>query len=233
MAEAELKGAAARGKGWKHSEESKRKMAEAHANRDRGGGDLPPKPKSGAAKRSDRKAADIRLIREGFAELLTLPAMGAALKNDQWAVDHFSARGPVLADRIAVECERNEQMRRWCVKALKAQSVTMLAVEGFMYVVPALMHYGFVPGAEGMGVPVVEGKGRRRSAAPEEGKSAPFVQDREPAPPPSTVSDPRFAAQAAEMEAEGDYFADEEPINAGVDPLEAELGAPPPPVEAV
>ena len=232
MAEAGDKRAGNTGRpaGWKHTEESKRKMAEARAARDQGGGDLPPKPKSGAAKRSDRKAADIRLIREGFAELLQLPAMAAAVKGDEWGVDHFTTRGPILAERIATECERNEQLRRWCVKALKAQSVTMLAVEGFMYVVPALMHYGIVPGAEGMGVPVIRGKEPPRRSEPQRPpeQQPHFVQDREPTPEAD-----REAAEDLQ-EAEEYFEGDGRPINGAVDPLEAELAdTAPPPVEAV
>lgn len=161
--------------------------------------DKAPKPrKSGAQQRQDRKAADIRLIREGFAELLSMPGMLAAAKGDVWAVDHFTKQGPKLADRLAAECERNTKLRQLCVKMLTAQTLLFLGVEAFFYIVPALMHYGIVPGAERMGVPVVAGGAKQagpRGAPP----SPPPAQQPEPEEPEPEPIDP-LAAELAEDE---------------------------------
>jgi hypothetical protein len=197
--------------------------------------DAAPRPKSGAAKRSDRKARELAIIREGAGELLALPAMPAAIKGDTWAVQHFSTRGPILAERLVKEAERNESFRRVAVKALQAGGYTVLAAELFMYAAPALVHYGLVPNAEdagkAMGVPVLKrGKAKAgKRGGPVPGESPPMQQPRRepqpqgqpetPPPPPPAEPEPPVAAF------NGDVDGDE---------LAAELGGmPPPPVESV
>lgn len=224
-----VRGAASKGKGWKHTEESRRKMSEAQKRRHENADQPPRSAKSGAQKRSENRSAELRLIREGFAELLALPAIGAALKGDQWAVDHFSTRGPALADRIAAECERNEQLRRICLRALKAQGMTMLAVEAFMYAVPALMHYGLVPGAEGMGVPVLT-KSKQQPAAPGPEWQRAEKKARQAQQARAVEEAEVQAAREAEVQAARGAEAGAQQ-NGSADPLEAELAEPTLPVE--
>lgn len=188
------------------------------------------KPKNGYEKRTEKRSKEVELIRTGAAELLALPAMPAAIKGDQWAVQHFSTRGPALADRIAAEADRNPNFRAVALKALAAQGYTMMAVEMFMYAAPALIHYGLVPNAEeagrAMGVPVLtKGKRQPRRGGPEPGAEPPF-QGRQA--PPAAKQAPPPAAEPVDPAAV--------PFNGEVDgdSLEAELGSmPPPPMEAI
>jgi hypothetical protein len=136
----------------------------------------PRRQKSGASKASERKGKELELIRSGFAELLTLPAMPMALAGDGWAADHFTTRGPLLAQRLAAECERNAELRKWCLKALQGQSVMMLGVELFMYAVPVGMHFGLIPGAEALGVPVRKPKAPPAPAGPQPAEAPPFIR---------------------------------------------------------
>jgi hypothetical protein len=183
--------------------------------------DAPPREKSGAQKRHARKAGDIQLIRSELEKFLTFPAMPAGMKGDQWAVDHFTVQGPALAAQIAAECERNDQLRKYCLQLVKGSSLAMLGVSVFMYAIPPLMHYGIVPGAERLGVPTLTKSKQARAEAPG------FGADQKPAPPP-----PEPEPQGEdEVETPTHFEVPEE------DPLAAELRAngtaPPPPVEAV
>lgn len=186
--------------------------AKANAARDK-----PPRRKqsSGAAKRSKKHKEEISLIESGFRELLTFPAMPAAMAGDQWAADHFSQRGPALAKRLAVECERNDQLRKICLSAVKGQTVVMLGFELIMYLGLPAMHYGLVPGGEQFGVPVLRKPGRR----------APFA---EPEPEPETVED------SADDMGEASYWQQdgaEAPVEGRAG--EPEVPAEPPPVEPI
>ena len=156
--------------------------------------DQAPRPKSGYVKKKERKAAEIVAIEAGFAELLTLPAMGFAIAGDKWAVDHFTERGPSLASRIAAECERNDRLRSICMAALSGQSIAMLGVELFMYAGLPAMHLGLIPGAEQFGVPVV----RRKAPAP--AQTQPHAQGgrQAPAPDPDANGGARVAAEEPE-----------------------------------
>jgi hypothetical protein len=185
------------------------------------------KSKSGAHKRTERKAAEIRLIREGFAELLCLPGFPAAIKGDQWAVDHFAIQGPRLANRIAKEAERNDAFRKQAVKLLAAQGAIMLGLDAFMYAVPALMHYGVLPGADRMGVPVLT-KGKPPPEPPRRPQPDPAPAA---APAPSTEPQPSPSVDVADEVVPG--YGEVPP-----DPLAEELATgngqvPAPPIEAV
>jgi hypothetical protein len=141
--------------------------------------DQAPKRKqaSGGAKRAARKATEVLAIREGLTELLIAPAMGGAALQDPWLTDHITERGPALAQRIAAECERNDRLRKLCYGAVTGGGQLMLALELAAYVGLPLMHFGVIPGAEGLGVP------RFQRPGPPPPQAQPFAADARQAPP--------------------------------------------------
>lgn len=205
-----------------------------------GKGDRAPRAeKSGAAKRAERKAEDLRVIREAFGELLSAPAALAAAKGDEWAVDHFTTAGPALADRIVIECERNEKLRARLVTMASGSGYIMLGTAVGAYLLPPLIHYGLIPGLPGMGdVP----RPTPAPAGPRPGQAPPFhqpprPQEDRPATEPSAPPAP--ADEAAPPGSTLPSEPGEGPLMPA-DPLAAELAAaenggpvPPPPVEAV
>lgn len=191
--------------------------------------DHKPKSKSGAAKRGERKAKEIAEIEAGFRELLGLPGLVAGMKGDAWAVDHFARAAPDLAGRIAAECERSDAFRKYCLSAVKAQGFTMLGVATFMYLAPPLMHWGLIPGAEALGVPVMRKQEAPKAQAPPQQEEA---RPRSPAPEP----EPEAATEGYDVDI-SDYFV-EGAINGEVDADDAMQSGgagigDEPPVEAV
>jgi hypothetical protein len=182
----------------------------------------PRKQPSGAEKRAGRKAAELQLIGEFFNRWLTAPAVLMAAKGDAWAASHFTTQGPMLAEQIVAECERNTVLRDYCVKIAKAQAVLGLGGAIALYVGPMLMHYGIVPGGEMLGVPIV-GAAKK----PEGGKAPPFYQPKAPPPPPEPEPEVDLEPEPEPMEEERGQAVDDE--------LAAELAAreAPPPVESL
>lgn len=101
-------------------------------------------------------------IEQALAEILTAPAMIAAIQGDQWAIQHFTVNGRELAHRIAEVSERHSQLRKWCEGLLEGESVFLVGMAAVAYVIPALIHYNLVPGPDGLlGVPRKPHKSRR------------------------------------------------------------------------
>jgi hypothetical protein len=146
------------------------------------GGDSAPKAKSKSARAApqDSKAADLVAIRELLGAVFTAPSMVGAMRGDAWLVDHFTTRGPELAEAIAAEAGRNDAFRAYLVRIAKAAQGASLIGAVAMYVLPPLMHFGIAPGAELLGVPVV---------APSEDPTKPFGGG-----PPVPGRTPQFVA---------------------------------------
>jgi hypothetical protein len=226
------------GKGSKHSAETRAKISarsrEAHARR-RGeaSGDKPPKAKRTRGPVADRKAEDLRLIREWAGAVLAAPAMLGAATSDPWLVDHFTTRGPALADALVKEAERNERMRAMLVNLATAAGPAALLLQAGLYIALPLMHFGVLPGAPLLGVPVVR---QAAPARPVPGAQPPFVApERGPATAPTPAAVPEgFASWEEWAAAEGIPTIDD-------DELAAELAAhengggmmPPLPIEPV
>lgn len=198
----------------------------------------PRKQQSGAAKARARKTKDVEAIREGFTKMLTMPALPAALAGDEWAADHFASQGPQLAEQLAAECERSDQLRSAALKLIQGQSVLVLGSAIFSYAVPPLMHYGVIPNV--LGVPVRErppGAARARPAEPAQAPSQPPAGDQGAAPyvrhpggrvtrrdgsPLSQEDEARLAA------AEAEALAEAEPTRAPAPDFGAAFGDGPP-----
>lgn len=187
--------------------------------------DKPPRSqKSGAAKRSEKKAGELADIRSWLSRWLMAPAGAAAMAGDAWMVDHFTNRAPKLANAIVEEAERNEQLRRWLISIVRASGPAVLVGELAMFVGLPLIHLGKAPFAEQLapvlGVPVLRQAPQRRGPTP--GEQPPFVAPRRgPATAPG-VDDVPPPPPAPE------------PPPPPSDELEAELQeAPPVPMEAV
>jgi hypothetical protein len=157
----------------------------------RGNGDAPPGggPSRTRKKRVSKKTTEA--IEEALAELLTAPAMAAAIVGDRWAEEHFISTGKELAHRIAIVSERNSQLRVWCEKALDTESIFVVGLAAAAYAIPPLIHWNIIPGPEGMlGVP--RRPSRRRPNKPTDSTAAGTEWDKD---------DERLAAEAA-MQAE-------------------------------
>lgn len=221
------------GKGSKHDAATRAKISakvkEAHARR-RGeaAGDKPPKPKRTRTPPADRRADDLRLIREWAGAVLAAPAMLGAATSDPWLVDHFTTRGPLLADALVKEAERNDRMRVMLVNLATAAGPAALLLQAGLYVALPLMHFGVLPGAQQLGVPQVR---RVPPEQPMPGQQPPFI---------APERGPAQAPVSPEVEAEQLRIIAEENATP-VDDLAAELAAhengggmmPPLPIEPV
>lgn len=217
------------GKGSKHDAATRAKISqkvkEAHARR-RGeaAGDKPPKPKRSQSAPEDRKAGELQLIREWTGAILAAPAMGAAAIKDPWLVDHFTTRGPALANALVSEAERNDRLRVMLVNLATAAGPAALIFQVALYIAPPLMHFGVLPGADALGVPKVGPP----NPQPQPGASPPFIA---PERGPATAPEGAKVAEQVAAEFPGIY----------PDDLAAELAAhengggmaPPLPIEPV
>jgi hypothetical protein len=122
----------------------------------RSGGDRPPRAKASRTPPADTRAADLLMIREMLANVLMTPSVVGAMRGDAWLTSHFTTRGPRLADAIVEEAARNDAFRAYLLRIAKATQGASLIGAVAMYVLPPLMHFGIAPGAELLGVPVVE-----------------------------------------------------------------------------
>lgn len=176
-------------KGEQLSEETKRKISEgvkAAQARRRGeaSGDKPPKAKRSQAQPPDRRAEELRMIREWAGGLLAAPAMVGGIAQDPWIVDHFTTRGPALADALVKEAERNDRLRAMLVNLASAAGPAALIIQTALYVGLPLMHFGVLPGAPIFGVPVIR-QAPRAPQRPEPGETPPFIApERGPATAP-------------------------------------------------
>lgn len=180
------------------------------------GGDSAPRPKSSRTPPADTKAADLAAIRELLGGVLSAPSMLGAMRGDPWLTSHFMTRGPELAEAIVAEAGRNDAFRAYLVKIAKAAQGASLIGAVAMYVLPVAMHFGMMPGAELLGVPVVKAPaGPGTAAPPVPGETPQFVAPRRG--PAEAVREQRADAQEVAME-----FAKTYPDLAG-DDLAAEL----------
>lgn len=142
------------------------------------GGDRAPRTKPRRTPPADTKAADLQTIRELLGGLLSAPSMLGAMRGDAWLTGHFIQRGPELAEAIVAEAARNDAFRAYLIKIAKAAQGASLIGAAAMYVLPPLMHFGVAPGAELLGVPLVDqaqAPGPMRQAAPVPGRDPQFV----------------------------------------------------------
>jgi hypothetical protein len=209
-------------KGERLSEEHRRKVSEGvrrAAERRKaqeagdGAADNPPKSKprtAGRPSQAERRAGELRQIREWAGAALAAPAMIGAVAGDPWLTDHFTARGPALADALVREAERNERLRVMLVNIATAAGPAALIVQVALYIGLPLMHFGALPGAPIFGVPVLD---RRPPPRPEPGAAPPFIApERGPAeaPPDRPLSREEWVdATATYMGADPDELAAE------------------------
>ncbi len=142
------------------------------------GGDRPPRTKPKATPTADTRAGDLQKIREFLGMVLAAPSAVGALRGDAWLTGHFMQRGPELADALVAEAARNDAFRAYLLKIASAAQGASLIGAAAMYVLPPLMHFGVAPGADLLGVPVVEppnAPGAQRQAAPVPGRDPQFV----------------------------------------------------------
>lgn len=172
------------------------------------GGDSAPKSKGpSAAARQDSKADDLALIRDFLSTILVAPSAIGAVTADPWLTGHFVEQGPQLANAIVDEASRNDAFRAYLIKIAKAARGVSLIGALAMYLAPPLMHYGVLPGAAMLGVPVKDvpvGPGEQRPVpgsvphfvAPERGPAEAPPVSRET--PPQWVEDMNLTVEAAD-----------------------------------
>jgi len=180
------------------------------------GGDSKPKAKPTRTPPADTKAADLAAIRELLGGVFSAPSMVGAMRGDAWLTSHFMTRGPQLADAIVAEAARNDAFRAYLVRIAKAAQGASLIGAVAMYVLPPLMHFGIAPGAEILGVPVVE---------PPLAPDAQAARQPVPGQTPQFVAPERGPAQVVPEPPAGPPLTDDQVRSMGYEPdeLAAEL----------
>lgn len=121
------------------------------------GGDKPPrgdrKPDANAGEKKPRgrpkgstnarasKETNKRL-EDALAEILTMPSLGFAIVGDEFCADHFAEMGPRFAKRLVDVSERHEQLRAILERMVTGETVAVLLLDGFAYMMPPLIHHG-------------------------------------------------------------------------------------------
>lgn len=81
-------------------------------------------------------------LEEGLAEILTMPSLGFAIVGDEFCADHFAEMGPRFARRLVEVSERHEQLRTILERMVTGETVAVLLLDGFAYMMPPLIHHG-------------------------------------------------------------------------------------------
>lgn len=178
--------------------------------RDAQGPDPKPPKRKKPKKPPPPKGVDLQALEETIAEALKSPASIAGMFGDEWLVDHFIDKGPLLARNLVKASETNPWLRRKLEEIatggdMAVQFLTVLSLAGavVMYAAPPVLYLTnarLSPQARFMlGVP------ERRRPEP-------------PAPPPATYN---FAPPPTEqMPDAAPPESPDEPIPSPLDELE-------------
>lgn len=114
-----------------------------------GSGDKPPTPPAAEQPKRKRtrtsKKERTRQLENALAEILTLPAVPAAMTGDQWLYEHFSTQGPETAAKLAAASENNQTLRRILEQLTQGEGYATLVMAGMAYLLPPLLYFGVVP----------------------------------------------------------------------------------------
>lgn len=106
------------------------------------------RPRGSRSSETARREAS-RQLESALAEILTMPAIGFAMVGDEFCADHFSNAGPHFAKRLVDVSERQPQLRSILEKMVTGETVAVLLLDGFAYLMPPLVHHG-LPAPEGL-----------------------------------------------------------------------------------
>ena len=116
--------------------------------RDRKKTKLPPPPAPAKT--------DLRELEKLLAEVLQAPAMACALAGDDWAANHFTNQGPVLARTLVSAAEHNPWLRSKLEAAaggdelaIRLMGISTVVVAAVGYLIPPLIWWFNVPVSPG------------------------------------------------------------------------------------
>lgn len=140
----------------------------------------------GSANAKTTAATDKALI-EGLAQILSIPAIPAAMVGETWVAEHFSVSGPVFAGQLVAASKTSPQLRTILEKAIKGDSYAILIIGVFGYVVPPVMYFATSdhhPARAMVGVPPRRATVPRGASAPGGGPAAPTGAEPQRTGPP-------------------------------------------------
>jgi hypothetical protein len=114
--------------------------------------DQRPKPKRKAKVPPPPSELDLRELEKLLADALASPAYACAMAGDEWAANHFTTQGPLLARNLVAAAEHNPWLRRKLEAAMEGgdlamQLVVMLGLSGSLlgYAAPPLIYWFNIP----------------------------------------------------------------------------------------
>jgi hypothetical protein len=165
-------------------------VEEALARDAKGPRDTPPRKKGPATPRKPPapSAPSLKDLEYALAEGLRSPAMFCAMAGEEWAANHFTVQGPVLARNLVKAAEHNPWLRAKLEAAVMGEDImvkviTMMGVGGALaaYAVPPLVYF--------LNPPFVSEKTREMFGVPDRRAKEPDA----PAPPPAPAASPAGA----------------------------------------
>lgn len=166
---------------------------EAHAADSKGPKDHPPRSRRSAVPKAPAPTQmALKDLEFALAEAFSTPAMVAGMRGDEWAADHFTREGPVLARNLTKAAEHNAWLRRKLEAAVTGEDLlvkvmVLLPVVSALiaYSVPPIIYYlnpGFIPpeAREMFHVPEREPKPKPDAESP---SSPPAAETAEPQGP--------------------------------------------------
>lgn len=111
----------------------------------------PRKPKKPKKPEAPRKV-DLRELEAALAEGFKAPGMACAMMGDEWAAQHFTMHGPVLARNLVRASEHNPWLRAKLEEAatgeeamMKVISLAGVGVSCAVYIVPPVIYWLNLP----------------------------------------------------------------------------------------
>jgi hypothetical protein len=110
------------------------------------------KPKKKGKTPAPPADVDLKELEKLLADALASPAYACAMAGDEWAADHFTTQGPMLARNLVAAAEHNPWLRKKLEAAMAGgdlgmQLVVMLGLSGSLlgYAAPPIIYWFNVP----------------------------------------------------------------------------------------
>lgn len=116
------------------------------------GGRKTPKGKPATKSKVPKAPAPTKItsieLEHGLAELFCSPSFAAGMRGEQWAANHFTKEGPVLARNLTAASEHNPWLRSKLESALTGEDIfvkllTLIPVASALiaYAIPPVIYY--------------------------------------------------------------------------------------------
>lgn len=82
-----------------------------------------------------------KVLIDGLGQILSIPAMPAAMVGELWVANHFTNAGPQFAAQLVAASKTNVRLRTILEQAVAGESYAVLLIAAFGYAVPPILYF--------------------------------------------------------------------------------------------